>query len=270
MGASEEKLLSGRPEHKVNVNPNEIDGRNARVVWQPVASANSIECWAQMSGSWDSQWNKRKNQWIELKRICPGPQRRRGTNEVQVQRAQSQAPKAQCLQDQVNCKRRAMVLWSCTGTTEHKDVGRQKPAAMAIPRADGTPAKVRYTRDRGVVLPIHRCSQPNLFIYIYIIWIYYIIIYINIIILLLLFFFKKNIHTSYVWNPHTLLGLRSLVVRPAGFAWRGDPAHLAQGQSRCLAKGKPVRKVVKPWYRWPIEIDGLPIKNGWVFHGNVK
>ena len=32
MGASEEKLLSGRPEHKVNVNPNEIDGRNARVV----------------------------------------------------------------------------------------------------------------------------------------------------------------------------------------------------------------------------------------------
>ena len=24
-----------------------------------------------------------------------------------------------------------------------------------------------------------------------------------------------------------------------------------------------------PWYRWPIEIDGLAIKNGWIFHGEV-
>ena len=22
-----------------------------------------------------------------------------------------------------------------------------------------------------------------------------------------------------------------------------------------------------PWYRWPIEIDGLPVKNGGSFHG---
>ena len=25
-----------------------------------------------------------------------------------------------------------------------------------------------------------------------------------------------------------------------------------------------------PWYRWPIEIDGLPIKNGGSFHGYVS
>ena len=28
-----------------------------------------------------------------------------------------------------------------------------------------------------------------------------------------------------------------------------------------------------PWYRWPIKIDGLPglpIKNGWIFHGYVS
>jgi len=24
-----------------------------------------------------------------------------------------------------------------------------------------------------------------------------------------------------------------------------------------------------PWYRWPIEIDGLPIKNWWIFHGKL-
>ena len=23
-------------------------------------------------------------------------------------------------------------------------------------------------------------------------------------------------------------------------------------------------------FRWPIEIDGLPIKNWWIFHGYVK
>ena len=25
-----------------------------------------------------------------------------------------------------------------------------------------------------------------------------------------------------------------------------------------------------PWYRWPIEIDGLPIRNGGSFHGYVS
>ena len=25
-----------------------------------------------------------------------------------------------------------------------------------------------------------------------------------------------------------------------------------------------------PWYTWPIEIDGLPIKNGGSFHGYVS
>ena len=25
-----------------------------------------------------------------------------------------------------------------------------------------------------------------------------------------------------------------------------------------------------PWYRWPIEIDGLPVKNGGSFRGYVK
>ena len=25
-----------------------------------------------------------------------------------------------------------------------------------------------------------------------------------------------------------------------------------------------------PWYRWPIEIDGLPIQNGWIFHLNQR
>jgi hypothetical protein len=24
-----------------------------------------------------------------------------------------------------------------------------------------------------------------------------------------------------------------------------------------------------PWKPWPIEIDGLPIKNGWIFHGKL-
>ena len=34
------------------------------------------------------------------------------------------------------------------------------------------------------------------------------------------------------------------------------------------------RIMEEPWYRWPIEIDGLPwftvLKNWWIFHGYVK
>jgi hypothetical protein len=26
---------------------------------------------------------------------------------------------------------------------------------------------------------------------------------------------------------------------------------------------------ISPWYRWPIEIDGLPIKTGGSFHGKL-
>ena len=31
----------------------------------------------------------------------------------------------------------------------------------------------------------------------------------------------------------------------------------------------PSGYLTEPWYRWPIEIDGLPIKNGWIFHGEL-
>ena len=38
-----------------------------------------------------------------------------------------------------------------------------------------------------------------------------------------------------------------------------------------IASGYDVHS--SPWYRWPIEIDGLPwfteLKNGWIFHGEL-
>jgi hypothetical protein len=53
-------------------------------------------------------------------------------------------------------------------------------------------------------------------------------------------------------------------------------------KSACLAKGASfqpwsffdlpnlVMTNSSPWYRWPIEIDSLPIKNGGSFHGYVS
>ena len=37
-----------------------------------------------------------------------------------------------------------------------------------------------------------------------------------------------------------------------------------------LRKMIPSGYLTQPWYRWPIEIDGLPIKNGGSFHGYVS